>query len=500
LNNRYQEFIAIVLIISIAFMISFYSCKSSEINPQKLSQDFAQILAEIVAIIFVLPQVIIQLTLKPQRKDVRAIFAGFIPFYFLYYLASVVLLASNLFNTFLSGNYLKVSTLFTFISSVLLIFPYLYFLIKEYSTSENIFNMKKNIIFKRIKKLVKLEKSLKLTNIQYNNNNNKSINTVEGEILELIRELKDYILTYGNEDYNFFSYGVDTVAELIEKTYLFNNSNLDNLLLEILEIMIEIGLKIDNDAYKSKINERFFDTARVILKSHGHENRINLFVTRIILIIEKIITEGSKVSSRETIRKAISIIHQISLISLRTKPPVLLEFHLIAETFKRICIFSIEHSYDNCARDVLEDLGYMVELSIKTLPVNVLPIYKVCDVLTEIGTLSSKKRKEVFSIQCVNRIISIVADIRFRDLSIDINNCMASLLELVANIWINFEELDAWLFKRLNGMKRNNKINFKRYIKPTKKILASKSLVSQAVFSDFTDVLTDKTLESSKIE
>lgn len=499
MSNRCQEFFVILVIISVTFLISAYSSMFLVMKPHELSQGFAQILAEIVAIIFVLPQVIIQLTLKPQRKDIKAVFAGFIPFYLFYYIVAIVLLASNYFRIIFSDYALKISVLFMFLSSLFLIFPYLYFLIKEYSTSENMFNIKKNKILKKVKKLLNLKQIPKVDN-NPTNNNDKSINMIEGEVLALVRELKDYILTYGKEDYNFFCNGMETIAELVEITYLYKNSSIDNLLLEILEIIIEIGLKIETDVYKSKINERLFDTAKIILSSKDHENRINLFVTRIILIIEKIIIEGSKEGSREITRKTISIIHQISLISLRTKPPILLEYHLIAETFKRICIFSIENSCENCARDVLEDLGYLAELSIQKLPVEALPVYKICDVLTEIGILSSKKRIEVFSIQCINRIVTIIVDVKTRKLSIDINSCMASLLELVANIWINFEELNKWLYKRLKEMKRNNNVDFKKYIKPTKQLLASKSLVSEAIFSDFIDSLKDKPSKLLKIE
>jgi len=483
-----QELCVIFVVMVIAAFVSIYPCLTAKINAENLSQTFAQILAEIVAIIFVLPQVIVQLTLKPQRKDIRAVFSGFIPFYFLYYIAAIVILASTYLDVFFSnGDQTKnIVILFTFFSSVLLIIPYLLFLIKEYSTSENIFNIKKKKILKKIKRILKV--NVPATN---NHHNNRQINVIEKEVLDLVIELKDYILTYSKEGYNFFSGGVNTLAELIENSYDYKNPIIDNLTLEILEAITEFGLKIESDAYKSKLNERLAQTAEIILLSNEPVNRINLFVTKIILALEKNVTEGSIYGSGETVRKSIALIHHISLVSLRHKPPILLEYHLFAESFKRICIFSIKRSYDNCARDVLEDLGYMVELSLKVLPVNHLPIYKICDVLTDIGILASKGKHEVFCIQCVNRIASIIIDIKNQKLSIEIQSFMASLLELIANIWVNFEELDKWLYNRLINLRRDDKIDFRKYIKPTADILESKSLVSKAIFSDFVDSLND---------
>lgn len=490
-SNRLQEFCLIVFILIIAFLIALISCKSSIPKPPQLSQNFAQILAEILAIIFILPQVIIQLTLRPQRRDIKSVFAGLIPLYFIIYIAAIVLLANNYFQIFFSSmpKWKNTFELFTFLSSLFLIFPYFYFLIKEYSTSENLFEIRKKKILKRINRLLKLSVSGNSKNMSADNN--ESIKTIEKDILDLVLELKDYILTFGKEGDNIFTYGVDTLAELIEKPYSYNNSNIDNLLIEILEIIGEVGVKIDSDASKNTLNVRLSKTGEFILSSNQPVNRINLLVTRIILEIEKISTQGAIICSRETIREAISLIHHVSLIGLRAKPPVLLEYHLVAENFKRMCIFSIEQFYDNCARDVLEDLGYLVKLSIKYLPVNALPVYKICDVLTEIGTLASKKKSEVFCIQCVNRIISIIVDLKEQKIAIDINNCMASLLELIANIWINFEELDEWLYTRLRDMKKDDKIHFRKYIKPTQKILTSKSLVSKAMFSDFIDFLNE---------
>ena len=472
MSNRILETIVIVIVILISFVGARFSCILSEIRAQEYAQNYAQILTEILGVIFVLPQVIIQLTLRPQRKDITEVFSGYIPFYFVYYLASIIILGLDYSNAFFPHNqrFADAFILFIFLSSLILIFPYMIFLIKEYSTSKNIFSIKKRKIVKRIKKLIDLNKSNE-TRSRLRKNNYNSIKKVEEDIIELVTELKDYILTYGKEDYDLFSIGIDALAKIIEITYYFKNPSIDNLLIEILAFIKEIGIKINIDTQSSKINERFYQTAKTILSSGEPEKRMNLLVTKILSMIETIITEGTVKGSSETTRKAISIINRISLIGLRNYPPIKLEYHLIAETYRKFCIFSIFNSYENCARDVLENLSYMLELSIRNLPASELPVYKICDVFTEIGILTSKKGTEVITIQAVNRMISIITNIKERNIPVDLNNCMASLLELVANIWVNYEILEKWLIKRLKDMKSEYGVDFKKYIYSLRVIL-----------------------------
>lgn len=490
MSNRIRELLVILLVLIITFLTAAFSCLSDAINPKSAGSNYAQILTEILGIIFVLPQVIIQLTLKPQRKDIGEVFAGSVPFYFAYYILSIILLSSEYFYVFLSNN--KIANIliqFMFLSSIILIFPYLYFLIKEHSTSKTIFDFKRRRIFKYIKKLVKLNASNNEKSILKISNN--LIGNYEEEIIKLVNEFKDVILTYGKDDYKLFSNGIDKLAELIEASYFLQNPSIDNLLIEILEIIKEIGIKIDIDAQKSLINERFFKTAENILLSKEDEKRVSFLVTKILSIIEIIITDGSVTGSSETTRKAISTVNRLALIGLRQSPAIKLEYHLLAENLRKFCIFSIHKLYENCARDILEDLGYIVELSLKYLSIDELPIFKICDALTEIGVLSSKKRNEVITIQAVNRMVSIITSLKERKVLIDLNICMANLLELIAYVWVNFEEMEVWLTNRLNYMKADSKIDFKKYLKPAKKILRSKSLVSEAIFNDFIDQINN---------
>ncbi len=73
------------------------------------------------------------------------------------------------------------------------------------------------------------------------------------------------------------------------------------------------------------------------------------------------------------------------------------------------------------------------------LPIEDVPIYKIRDVFTEIGILASNDRQEVVVIQCINRIIAIIVDIIIQKFNVNINLCMASLLELITNVWIYFD-------------------------------------------------------------
>ncbi len=492
MSNRVLETIVIGIVVAISYAAASYSPIISAISAKEYAQNYAQILTEILGVIFVLPQVIIQLTLRPQRKDIKEVFSGYIPFYFVYYIAAIVILGLDYSNAFFPHNKQSADTLilFIFLSSLILIFPYMTFLIKEYSTSKKIFSIRGKKIIKRIKKLIKLNQDNE-TYAQLKKMKSNSTKKVEEEILDLMAELSDYILTYGKEDYDIFSTGIDTIAKIIETTFNFKNANIDNLLIEILGFIKEIGIKISNDAQISKINDRLYRTTEAILFSKEPEKRINLLVTKILSIIEKIMTEGTIKASSETTRKTIFIVNGVSLNGLRHSPSIKLEYHLLAEILRKLCIFSIQNSYVNCALDVLEDLGYMLDLSIDCLPASELPVYKICDVFTEIGILTSQKGIEIITIQTVNRMIFSIANIRARKIPVDLDNCMASLLELAANIWVNYDVLEKWLSKRLKNMKSDYGIDFKKYIKPTQRLLESKSLNSEAIFSDFLDQIME---------
>ena len=487
MSNRYKEFFAIIAVLLFALLISIlvsHFNTNGEIN----SVDFAQILAELLAVIFVLPQVIIQLTLRPQRGDIKSIFSGFIRFYLFYYIIAIIFLACNIAG--LSD--IKYITFFMFLSALLLIFPYFYFLIQEYSTSANFFNENKNKMLKQIKALEKGEN----TNGSENNNELR-FSIAEQKILHLIEECKEYVLTYGKEGNNIFSIGVDTLTELVETSYHYNKTTIDNLLIEILEIITDLGIKAESDNFKSYLNKKLFQIADSILESSGSDDRINLFVTKIVMIIEKISTHETSVISQELLKESIVLVQKTSRTSLRQATPKLIEYHLLAEAFKRMGVYSINKSFENTTRDALQNLGNLVEMSMRKLPIEDVPIYKICDVLTEIGVIASKKKQEVFVIQCINRIILIIADIKTQNLKVDINLCMASLLELIANVWVFFDVMADWMSLRLYKMSVENSIDYKEYIDSTKEILEAKSVISTTIFNDFVDGIDGHSAEEN---
>jgi len=133
----------------------------------------------------------------------------------------------------------------------------------------------------------------------------------------------------------------------------------------------------------------------------------------------------------------------------------------------------------------------MVGTSMTKLPIEDVPIYKICDVLTEIGILASNNRQEVIVIQCRNRIIAIIVDIIIQKFNVNINLCMASLLELIANIWIYFDAMTEWMYKKLQKMQNENELNYQNNIKSNNDILVAKSVISTSIFNDFIDGLDE---------
>ena len=147
---RKHEICTIVAVILVAGFSSLFIALHT-VQLQNLSQNYAQILAELIAFVFILPQVIIQLALNPHQKDVKTAFAGCIPFYYFYYVIALLILALNLFDWITHLHIRQFFISFTFISSIFLIFPYFYYLIKEYSTSNTMFVNKRNQIIKKLR-------------------------------------------------------------------------------------------------------------------------------------------------------------------------------------------------------------------------------------------------------------------------------------------------------------------------------------------------------------
>ncbi len=495
--KRLNEIIIILVLLATALIIAYFANPCMEQDHQDINRNFAQILAEILAVIFVLPQVIIQLTVQPQNKDIKAIFSGTIPGYFLYYIITIVLLATEiLYSISLSVKNANILSLASFLGALFLIFPYLYFLIKEYSISENLNKMKRKIL-KNVKKLCQETKEeqdekeiLKEKNMI--NGNEKNIGNLKYDLISSLDELKENILILGNKDNKIFYSGLSTLVYLIKVLYEKNNKILDDMLIRVIENISEIGEKIDNDGSISMINYRLYKEVNRIVGDNTSEFRVNLFTLRIILTMEKVVTQTAVICSRETIRNTIFSINKISLKGLRAKPPVRLEYHLIAESLKKIGLLSLENNYENCVNDVIENLDYMSKLSIRSLPAESLPVYKICDVLSEIGIKASSMKNEVFCIQCMNVTASIIQDLIGRKITEDIDYCITSLFELASNIWNNFEELEGWLCERIQQLMDQTALDFHEYIEPVEEILKSKSIIAKAIFTDFISVFENE--------
>lgn len=484
---RKNEIIMIVdfllLAVFLSLLIPFHTNQF-----QRLSQNYAQILAELIAFVFILPQVIIQLALNPHQKDVKTAFAGCIPFYYFYYVIALLILALNLFDWITHLQIRQFFISFTFISSIFLIFPYFNFLLKEYSISD-MFITRRNQIIKKLRNLSALSSKEHDRNHRQNNQYFKQL---ENQILDDAIELRDYVLTYVNQNYIFFTKGINALIECVEIPYQENIPNVDNILVELLKTNTNIGLKMENDASKNVIIDRTIKFATNILsnKEENNDLRINLFITKIIELMRNLTINGTEAMSSEMIEILLRQFHNLMKICLRRQPPHELEYHLVTESYKHMCLLSIKKSYSMCARDAIEKISYICVECIKKLP-NHASVDKTCTALKEIGTLAAKDQNEFLCLECTNRLIEIIDKLQKSTLSDQTELCMASLLEFAANCWLKFPLMEEWLNERLNKMKQENGIDYRKYSRSTKKILKERSIISNRIFSDFIDMFVD---------
>ncbi|MDW7681225.1 MAG: hypothetical protein SCK70_11715, partial [bacterium] len=131
-RNRKCELLAMGACLLFALLMSLLIARYQHETIES-SMDYAQILAEILAVIFVLPQVIITVSLRPQRGDIRSVFlSGLTPFYMVIYGVAIIILSCDVHAFIPASNFLKkVFLFFWFTFAIFLILPYLWFLKKE---------------------------------------------------------------------------------------------------------------------------------------------------------------------------------------------------------------------------------------------------------------------------------------------------------------------------------------------------------------------------------
>ena len=476
-KNR-LEIITIILIFIFTLIISIILEPYIE-NLHERSLDYAQILAEIIAFVFILPQVIIQLSIISRREDVKSVFSGCIPFYLGYYLIILLILSLNCWENFSNSYWHNLIILFTYISAILLIFPYLFFLINKYSADVILRTERRNIT----------NMIFKVSQLNNKDSNNRDPKILENEIMTAVRELRDYVIAYSERSYIFYVKGINALTETIEQSFKKGTQNIDNILIEIIEILINIGFRIENDASRLILVERVSELGLTMIKEQQNEARINLLVTRMINLLENMTINGSKAASSDTVKTLLKQIDNIVKKCIRNEPVIKIEFHLIAETYKRLCIYSMAKNYEMCARDAIENLSYLCIQSMKKIPEQA-SVNKICEAYKEIGVRGAEIRNEILCIQIMNRFINIIIEFKNRYPDNEIEACMASLLEFVAYFWhgwSNVPKMRIWLRKRLNRMKRENRIPHKKYFRVTQKILEVKSMMSSNIFSDFVD-------------
>ena len=150
------EIVINAVIIATAFLIGSFTWQSIG-SDHSVNHNLADILAEILGLIFVLPQVVVQLATKNRQNDLRTVFKSSVSFYLLFYVFAIIVLSYDFIFLLLSDKWGDVLCITIFIAALFQIAPYLYFFIKKHSPSSEINILKKKIL-KRAKKLANLAK------------------------------------------------------------------------------------------------------------------------------------------------------------------------------------------------------------------------------------------------------------------------------------------------------------------------------------------------------
>ena len=319
------------------------------------------------------------------------------------------------------------------------------------------------------------------------------LNVKEKEILTLVEDYLEDVLSFSGYKKEFFLSGIKNLANVIEASFLFINPKYDYLLLEIVDRLLKnLGLKLNDDQLRNDLIERISITTHFVLETGMDNQRIGLFVSETVSMIVQLTINKKRLGNKQLVINSIKSIENIIKFGMRQEQPIIIEYYQLATALKKLAIFAIKNDFEDEVREAISIMHEMATLSLSSnFPLFANPTLTICESLTEIGDVASQNNNETICKQCVNRLIYIIKDVAELKNGIDLKLCMGNLLELVALIWINMEYLKSWIYVRLKKMKKEDGINYIKYINASRKALKEKSAKSQFIFADFLDDIID---------
>ncbi len=487
-NNQWKdavyEILANIAILLFASLFAYFTWESIRTD-RSVNHNFADILAEILGLIFILPQVVIQLTVSPEQKDLRAIFKSSISWYLLFYILAIIVLSYDFIYDWVGREkWASIICLSFFIGALLQIAPYLYFFIKKHSPSSKI-KILKHRILKRAKKLAKCANK---------SADEEKIKSLRKVLKSDIESLAGYISLHGNENEEIVNLGAEVLVILIKKLHEHKNRHIDDLLFYVIEIIGKVGTKIKEEGSSDILLESLTKTALHILKGNCPPDRMTKFVLPIIVIITDIGLTSPKRVSETTVLSNIDFIEVISFKALRYKliddnekesvKPREIEYHNIVVQLKRIGEFSLKQNYDYATNKLFNCLNRMWQLSIENLSPEISPILKISDAMVDLGKIASQNEKEPYVFESVNSLEQIIIRVNKKP-EFNFEYLIACYLQLGGDVFHYMPLLDDWLCEKMKSLEKNTGIKLSDFFESSEKHIGYKSEIEKQWFLDF---------------
>ncbi|NOZ62284.1 MAG: hypothetical protein GXO74_11430 [Calditrichaeota bacterium] len=473
------ETLANLFVLMFAFLFALFTWESLG-SDRTVNHNLADILAEILGLIFILPQVVIQLTITPQQKDLKTIFKSFISWYLSFYIVAIVFLSYDFVYDWIDEKWADIICIAIFISALLQIAPYLYFFIKKHSTSSKIKKLKQRIL-KRAKRLA--------TCAEKTPDENK-VRKLRKVLIADIDSLGEYISLQGNENEEIVSLGAEVLVTLIKKLHEFENKEIDIFLLYVIDGIGEVGASIKKEGNSEIILESLKETALYIIEGNCPPERMTKFVLPMIVKIADISLTNAGRLSEMTILKSIKALDEISKTGLRHRPPKEIEYHNIVVQITRFGMFSMARNYTYATNAVFNCLNQMSQLSFRFLPQKSSPILKISDAMADLGKFATQKRNETYVFETFNSLEQIIIEVKNRP-EFELDYCIACFMQLGGAVFQNMPLLEEWLCRKMKSLERNANIKLSDFFESSERIISDKSEVERRWFLDFLDFLKD---------
>lgn len=451
----------------------------------QLSAILAQVLAEIFAVIIILPQLVLQLSSISYRRDMRDIFRTGTVIYFLFYVIGLILLSFSM-PAYLIENekHAYQLTFFIFIVLLFLIFPFLNSQISTYRNPRLIFKPLVKKAKRKIKKLCKQPQK-------------------DGqELQKLSREIKDAASDYGNKNRDFFQAGIKSLMEIFIYGYQLTDTKQSDFLVNILNTTAQIGISMEAVEAREFIIDEMLGIEKTILKApkpaqsaetvkKGTKSQITYYTTEVIEVIVQISIQKKQLAYNQTLSKSIKSMFDIFQICISSPYREQVEYPIFAEAFRKIALFALTEGHLNACRDAVQIMSQMITKQLKQhLPIPSTSVFKSCESMADIATLAAQQKNEKFCMVSINRLRDIISDVRRVEADRETREknlitVLANFLEATSNIWVLFPAMQDWLKQILRSLYTEQHIKFHDYLRPAREIIAMKSAVSLNRFDQF---------------